>query len=325
MNDKIWHLASKRLADELTTQETDEWDHWLAESPEHLVWWREMENLWQVSTLADRTTQFDPAGDWLRLQVQVSRPPRRSGRMMQPLGDKRWLQIAAVIVFLFALGASLFFFDIFPPGRQEMVTTGAGRQTLTLADGTQAFLNRDTRLRYPKTFQGKTRNVYLDAGEAYFEVVPDEQHPFLVSTSELTIEVLGTAFNVQHADPLVVSVSHGSVRVRAPGANVPSLILEKGERAIWNAREATLVRDTVSLNFLAWKTGILRFRDTPMEVVIADVSHFFRTNIQLKNPDLAGKRLTSAFDGASLDLVLETLALNYGLTVETTKDGYLLR
>ena len=91
------------------------------------------------------------------------------------------------------------------------------------------------------------------------------------------------------------------------------------------SEQATLVRDTVSLNFLAWKTGVLRFRDTPLSVALEEISRFFRTDIQLENADLAARRLTSTFEQESLEVVLETLALNYDLTVEKTGNAYRLR
>lgn len=325
MNDKIWHLATKHLSDELTAEEVQEWDNWLASSPQHVAWWKELEQTWQLSGQRKLPDTFQSTQDWPAVQAGME-----TGRIrpLQPIRQGLWtrrsVQLAAGIVVLFVLGISLFLINSSQPGMTELATNAQQQEALTLSEGTAVFLNRDTRIRYPQSFEGKTRNVFLESGEAYFEVARDEQHPFIVSTPQVEIEVLGTAFNVDQTDPLVVSVAHGKVRVR-PVDKGPAIILEKGERASWDARTGSLVQDTVSLNFLAWKTGVLQFRDTPLETAIAEISHFFHTDIQLKNTELAQKRLTSTFDHESIEVVLETLALNYGLTVEPVSGGYQLR
>lgn len=75
-----------------------------------------------------------------------------------------------------------------------MVPKG-GEFKLTLSDGTKVWLNSFSELRYPVNFTGKKREVIL-AGEAYFDVAGDPEHPFVVKVNDLDISVLGTQFNV---------------------------------------------------------------------------------------------------------------------------------
>ncbi|WP_431198411.1 FecR family protein [Mucilaginibacter sp. P25] len=83
---------------------------------------------------------------------------------------------------------------------------------IVLSDGTQVWLNSVSSLRFPFSFLGKTREVYL-TGEAFFKVAKNAAHPFIVHTGQTDVKVLGTEFNVNtyHADEIVTSLVEGSV------------------------------------------------------------------------------------------------------------------
>lgn len=72
---------------------------------------------------------------------------------------------------------------------------------VVLSDGTEVFLNSDSRLAYPTVFKGKERVVSLE-GEAYFKVTKDAKHPFIVKSGNLQVRVLGTEFNVRSYSPI---------------------------------------------------------------------------------------------------------------------------
>ena len=76
-----------------------------------------------------------------------------------------------------------------------LATRPGERAQVTLGDGTVVTLNADSRLEYPVTFEGNERRVKVN-GEALFEVRPDKNRPFIVSTFATDIRVLGTTFNV---------------------------------------------------------------------------------------------------------------------------------
>ena len=97
----------------------------------------------------------------------------------------------------------------------ELYVPRKGEYALTLSDGTRVFLNSDSKLVYPVTFGNECREVILQ-GEAYFEVAKDEKRPFIVKTSDLSVQVLGTAFNLScYPDDLRVETTlvRGSVKV----------------------------------------------------------------------------------------------------------------
>ncbi|MEO0333197.1 MAG: FecR family protein, partial [Bacteroidota bacterium] len=94
-------------------------------------------------------------------------------------------------------------------------------QTIQLKDGTEVVLNANSSLRVPSKLEtAAVREVWLD-GEAFFtvssSVVSDEPQQFVVHTSQLAVEVLGTVFNVKsRSGGTQVLLEEGSVRVVRP-------------------------------------------------------------------------------------------------------------
>ena len=89
-----------------------------------------------------------------------------------------------------------------------------GEYSITLSDGTIVYLNAESELRYPVKFVGEDRRVYL-SGEAYFDVVHDKAHPFVVDVKNSTVRVLGTSFDVRayaDEDEVLTTLVQGSVR-----------------------------------------------------------------------------------------------------------------
>lgn len=82
------------------------------------------------------------------------------------------------------------------PSINKVVTSRGGEYKLVLSDGTKVWLNADSRFEFPSKFVGQERCVYVE-GEVYFEVAKDVSHPFVVTTKQAKVRVLGTSFNVR--------------------------------------------------------------------------------------------------------------------------------
>ena len=141
---------------------------------------------------------------------QKQKPP--IFRLNNPL-----LKIAAVVVFVIML-ASLGFYLSRPWGTQQyssIPTNEFELSTIELEDGSVVTLNHDTKIYYPKTFSENIREVSIE-GEAYFEVQPDADKPFVIHAGETDIMVLGTSFSVNaypSSNEVEVVVESGKVQV----------------------------------------------------------------------------------------------------------------
>lgn len=172
----------------------------------------------------------------------------------------------------------------------EIVVPWGGEYSLTLADGTVMKLNSDTRVKFPNSFTGTERRVFLD-GEAYFEVARDESRPFLVEFSEGVVQVLGTHFNVkarreQHAFATLVS---GKVKV---SSGKESVILKPGEYCEIDPEKQQLsVHEADLMAMLAWKNGEFVFKDVTLEDVMNELSAWYDMDVAYESEEVRHIRL----------------------------------
>lgn len=168
-----------------------------------------------------------------------------------------------------------------------------GEYKLVLSDGTRVHVNAESRLSYPASFAGRKREVHL-TGEAFFEVAKDALHPFIVHTPNSTIEVMGTRFNVNtyEQDQTAVTLEEGSVKVYAgkeeDKAEKP-VSLSPGEQAIVQPASIHMQRVQVA-EYTSWANGIYEYTDTPLEVIVEQLSRWYDVDITFADPQLKKRR-----------------------------------
>ena len=165
--------------------------------------------------------------------------------------------------------------------RMLTLTTPRGKDyKVTLADGTKVWMNAESKLVFPKTFTGKTREVLLH-GEAYFEVAKDAKQPFIVKTDYFETKVLGTSFNIRaysERDANVVLIE-GSVSLLANKKN-NGIILSPNQQALLNAGKGQFnVREVDTYPYTQWRDGFFYFDDTPMIEIMQELGRWYNVNI----------------------------------------------
>ena len=166
----------------------------------------------------------------------------------------------------------------------ELEVPVAGECSLVLDDGTQVWVNADSRLRYPVQFVGEERKVFLE-GEAYF-VVAKESKPFVVSTSRGDIRVLGTTFNVKsyNSEPeMQATLVEGKVLV-AQGQREMELV--PGEQGTVSASGEMAKRAVDVDEFVGWRKGIYVFKKQPLEDIMRDLSRWYGVSVFFQNEGL---------------------------------------
>ncbi len=172
---------------------------------------------------------------------------------------------------------------------------------VTLADGTEVTLNAGSRLVYPQSFRGKTREVELQ-GEAYFKVRHDAKHPFVVRAGNVSTKVLGTEFNVRAytANDTHVTLLEGSVLVSSVAA---SKRVKPGEDAAFDG--SSLHVSTVDTEeYTAWKQGEFYFDNVSMVDVAKEIGKWYNVSVIFQNAD---KMQTRIFFAAPKDVSLQEL------------------
>lgn len=168
-----------------------------------------------------------------------------------------------------------------------------GEYTLELSDGSRVWINSGSVLKFPVRFAENERRVFLLEGEAYFEVVRDEQRPFYVNTSQMTVNVLGTRFNVSsysNAAKSLVTLVHGSVKV---SKNECQVVLKPDEQLVLYNTGTFDVKDINAERVCAWRSGTLYFEKMPLEELVECLGRwydctFFFTSDSLKKLTFSG-------------------------------------
>ena len=178
---------------------------------------------------------------------------------------------------------------------------------MTLADGTNVWLNSDSKLKFPLHFVGNQRAVYLE-GEAFFEVTSDSLKPFVVKTEQLDIKVLGTSFNMKSypSETQQVTLVQGKVEVRVGNY---SRKLQPGEQLNYSS-EGPEIRNVDVKAYTAWKDRRFVFNDDLLEEVIHKLGRWYDVEFFLRDAEVRKIRFTGNLPKyRNLDQVLNKLEL----------------
>lgn len=177
-----------------------------------------------------------------------------------------------------------------------------------LSDGTLVHMNSGSSLRYPVDFSDlTTREVFLE-GEAYFDVTRNIDKKFVVTVNGLSVEVLGTQFNVsayKDENTVETTLAKGAVRVVSYQTEDGPVDLKPNEQAIWNGAKKTFIKHEVDANdYTAWKNGILIFRSLDFESIEKKLERHYNVKITNTNQQLKGRRFTAQFEQKELEDIL---------------------
>ena len=180
---------------------------------------------------------------------------------------------------------------------------------ITLSDGSKVSLNAGSELKYPITFieNEKNRIVYLN-GEAYFEVSQNENHPFIVDTEDMDVEVLGTHFNVTsytEDDKTYTVLVEGKVAAHSKLSVSDTKILSPNTKVYFNGNQ--LATENVNIEkYVAWVQGELVFVDDSFSIIKNKLERKFNVIINNSYKDLDDIIIKATFKNETLEQVLKT-------------------
>lgn len=240
---------------------------------------------------------------------------------------REFLKIASVIVITVSVTVVLFSIGKDNGGMylaMQTITVPAGqRVNLDLPDGSNVWLNAGTTMQYPVSFMTDKREVILD-GEAYFEVAHNEKSPFVVHTSTLDVEVLGTKFNVEAYSKKAVfeaSLMQGKIRVKSPHNEKTAVVLLPNYKT--TLKDGRLVVSKIDdYNVYRWKEGLYCFKSKRFTQIMEDLERYYDLKIQVDKKSIESVALTGKFrisDG--LDYALRVLQKDVSFTYRRDKDN----
>jgi len=245
-----------------------------------------------------------------------------------------WKIAASVLI---VIGAGMLAFlnrSSFPWNSAEKqysyICTGRNEvKKIKLSDGSRVWLNASSKLKYPQQFEEGIRELFLEEGEAYFDVERDQNRPFVVHAAGTETKVLGTEFNIRsysYLPSVQVTVSKGKVSVATEEKQDPdSVLLLPNQRASFSKANGITFQDHVnSGNAVAWKQGRMIFDDELLRDVAAELEQKYDVRIEIDMNKTEHIRLSAEFDASdSLTNVLDALSLANNLSYDI-KDGTVL-
>jgi transmembrane sensor len=278
---------------------------------------------WLAQSVAHRVAYVRLEAAWTRTErlaaLQIASPEQRGARRRTAsiIGAAGALVLMAAVVTV----AAQFFLN---SGMQSYATALGGHRIVRLADGTRIELNTDTSIRARITQNSRT--IWLDRGEAYFQVKHDAAHPFTVMASGRRLTDLGTKFLVRRdVAALRVAVLEGSVRVDADGAQKPAT-LTRGDVAVATANAVSVTRkpEEALASELGWREGTLIFDHTSLTDAAAEFNRYNRQKIVIAGADVARMTIGGTFRTSNVELFGRVAHDVLGLRVASGDDGIVI-
>jgi len=295
----------------------------------HFWGWSEKDQIefdaWIAQSLAHRAAYVRLDAMWQRTELLSALRPvaEAPGKAMFPM----MLKIAAAFIVATAIGAGAFAYLEQP--RERVFSTGlGGHETVTFADGSKIELNTNTVLRARMTTAERT--VWLDKGEAYFQIKHDSAHPFVVMAGDHRVTDLGTKFTVRReTGKTEVSVIQGRVTFDAPDSSTPSQValLTAGDVATATASNVSVRRESekVLSTGLSWRRGVLVFDKTELGEAAAEFNRYNSEKIVIADPAVASRTIDGTFRTEDVELFARIAQVALGLHVEDGADRIVIR
>ncbi|MCL3780686.1 DUF4974 domain-containing protein [Prolixibacteraceae bacterium JC049] len=196
-----------------------------------------------------------------------------------------------------------------------------------LSDGTRVVLNAGSQLKYPESFDGKTREVLL-LGEALFDVSKNANKPFVVRTSDVRVKVLGTVFNVSayaKDETIQTVLAEGKVEISKAGNNLfeKSLVMKPNEKVTFSKEKKYFRLKEVDANdYIFWVDGLIQCRKTQLQDVIRRLERYYNVEFTYSVEQLKYVRISGKLDmNNSKEEVLYRVSSAAGVKIEELKDG----
>ncbi|PKO96982.1 MAG: hypothetical protein CVU12_02630 [Bacteroidetes bacterium HGW-Bacteroidetes-7] len=203
------------------------------------------------------------------------------------------------------------------------ITTPAGeRVAMLLSDGSRVYLTSNSYLRYPSRFDDDKREVTL-VGRAYFEVKKSKV-PFIVNTSDMNIEVLGTSFDVESRNTGInssVILVEGSVKVNAQGKS--QIIFPDEQISLHRSSKELTVKSVDSRMMTMWKDGVLIVHGQTFDELVESLASWYGVKIVDKSNVSKSERFNGRFDREDIEAAIKAISISAGI-IYKIEDGKLV-
>lgn len=310
------------IRDELNLEQKVQFEQWLIIDPEHERIYRRQEEALSLVEQLPVAQSLDPEALVAQLN-NSSRVTMSTDKLAANNRVYRWFAVAASTMLIAMLG----WFGQKPQDTDPVIvqqiyqTETAQVETYSLADGSAVTLGPDSKLLVFISHQA--RSLKLLSGEGYFDVVSDKARPFVVSSGQVNITVIGTEFNVRfNPSSIQVAVAEGQVAVELQDKHaklqVGEVIIADNNKGLSQVTsiDPTLIDD--------WQQGQLIYQDAPLSHIVAQLNRYYAGQIIVVGEDVEQLRVSASFSTQDIPSVIQDLAAMLSLEYTQSGDTWLL-
>lgn len=263
--------------------------------------------------------------DWWKQSMQSDpskKDLKRQKRKVSGIKPRAWviaasflMLVAAGIIWLTMLNGEILYYTDF-----------GERKQIELPDGSQVELNANSRLKWTKNWKlSGVRTVVLD-GEAYFNVVKNNNRQFIVNTGDIVVKVLGTSFNVSNRrGETEVFLNEGKVLLGLPDKEEVTMI--PGEKIAYdsNVKKVVKTKKETLHSAAAWKIGVIAFHKVPLKSIIKELNDIYGIQLICNDQELNDKMMDVGVPYTNWNATKEALELAMKVEIKETDGNYLVQ
>ncbi|GAA4147558.1 hypothetical protein GCM10022216_33560 [Sphingobacterium kyonggiense] len=250
---------------------------------------------------------------------------------MARLSNNLWMKIAALLFVFISLATIIY--SYYQHQRNNSLSLEwisyespmQKRAVINLIDGSIVTLTPGTQIRYPKTFSGKYREVFIDNGKAYFEVAKNQDKPFIVHLSDMNTKVLGTKFTIEHYKAKKyekINLYEGAVQIENSFKKTET-ILKPGQFYEWNAKLNRVHLGEFNIEGNPTNAESMTFSQSSLELVLNRLEFLQQIIIDTEGIDLVNMEISGNFDGMNTKQILDAISIIHPYRfIKTTEKSY---
>ncbi|HEX2933714.1 MAG TPA: FecR domain-containing protein [Bacteroidales bacterium] len=317
-------LITRYLAQESTSEENEMLQQWLASSSENVAYFNRLKEIWDdTNDHSSLNLKHQTLQAWADVNTRMKEGKAKTIRSIYVWAAS----VAASVLILLGIG----FYFIHNAHEEVSVASTKKILKITMPDKSVVWLNRNSELIYDKATFAHNRRVKF-SGEGYFEIQPDSANRFEIQTSNATITVLGTRFNVK-ANPkdslTEVVVKSGKVRLTSNAGSTKEkkeIVLTAGEKGSSRLNDMEPQKKLADdPNYLSWKTHEFTFNNTNIRDIVNIINEIYSVNVVLAEGNTENCNLTGRYSWQSIDDILNMLQIVLNIEVKRSGDDIIIK
>jgi len=330
-NIDIDRLIARNLAGAASTNEEKELKDWILASDENYQQYKVLQESSIASFKEEKLLITDESFNrvWAKAITQEKTIHHHIGFKVMKAIAVSAASFALILISIFTYRQVIYNQQVADNGKEPIIIekfSPVGQKTkVFLPDGSQVWLNADSKLQYSSAFGDSLRSVWL-TGEAYFEIKEDVSQPFIVKSGNVAITALGTRFNMNtyfnHSDIEIV-LDEGELLIEnlfsslIPGMPLKTT-LKPGNKALYSIRDAIFRIENIDnpFDYTCWKDGILSFHQADFETVINSLERWYGVEFLYDDQPNLGWNITGDFNNEYLESVLKSLGIEEDFSYE---------